>query len=137
MKHPNTWRTRVVAVVAVTLLISGLHQVTPISMLHWQNVFQHLYYLPIVFAGLSFGWRGGLAAAVLAGASNLSHNLLTLEPLPNYAVDQILDIPLFCAAGVLTGVLAERGRKQRADLERTTNRLTEVYQELQDNFERM
>ncbi len=44
---------------------------------------------------------------------------------------------LFCAAGILTGTLAERGRKQRADLERTTGRLTEVYQQLQDNFERM
>ena len=56
---------------------------------------------------------------------------------PNYGIDQLWEIPLFCAAGVLTGVLAERGRKQRAELERTTNRLTEVYQELQDNFESM
>jgi len=43
-------------------------------------------------------------------------------------IDQISEIPLFCAAVILTGVLAERGRKQRADLERTTQRLTEVYQ---------
>ncbi|MBZ5724698.1 MAG: sensor histidine kinase [Acidobacteriia bacterium] len=62
---------------------------------------------------------------------------MSIGAMPGYAIDQILDVPLFCAAGILTGVLAERGRKQRADLERTTARLTEVYQKLQDNFERM
>lgn len=106
-------------------------------MLHWHNIFQHLYYLPIVFAGLSFGWRGGVAAAVLAGFSNAPHDFLSYKVLPHYSVDQILDFPLFCAAGILAGTLAERGRKQRADLERTTQRLTEVYQQLQDNFDRM
>lgn len=119
------------------LLISSLHLAIPLSDLHWHNLFQHLYYLPIVVTALSFGWRGGLAAALLAGLSNLPHNVLSLKVLPNYAIDQLLDIPIFCAAGVLTGVLAERGRKHRADLERTTERLTEVYQELQNNFEQM
>lgn len=128
---------RVAAIVAGILLVSVLHLVTPPSMLHWHNVYQHLYYLPIVVAGLSFGWRGGVAAAILAGLSNAPHNFLSIRALPSYAIDQILDVPLFWAAGILTGVLAERGRKQRADLERTTQRLTEVYQELQDNFERM
>jgi len=127
----------VIAISIATLLVSGLHQVTPLSQLHWHNILQHLYYLPIVWAGLSFGWIGGLSAGLLAGVSNVPHNLLSLKILPNYAIDQILDIPIFCAAGVLTGVLAERGRKQRADLERTTKRLTEVYQELQLNFEQM
>ena len=77
---------------------------------------------------LTFGWRGGLAAAILAGLSNAPYNFVLWRTLPNYAIDQISEIPLFCAAGILTGVLAERGRKQRADLERTTQRLTEVYQ---------
>jgi two-component system, NtrC family, sensor histidine kinase HydH len=124
-------------VVAGVLLISALHQTTPLSLLHWHNVFQHLYYLPIVYAGLSFGWIGGLAAALLAGISNALHNFTALQVLPSYAVDQLWDIPLFCAAGILTGVLEQRGQKHRAELERTTRRLTEVYQELQDNFERM
>jgi signal transduction histidine kinase len=128
---------RVIVIAMGILLISGLHQTTPLPLVHWHNVFQHLFYLPIVFAGLSFGWRGGLAAALLAGISNAPHTLAVFDPLPSYAVDQLLDIPLFCAAGILTGVLAERGRKQRAELERATKQLTEVYQELQDNFERM
>jgi signal transduction histidine kinase len=128
---------RVIGAGAGILLISALHQATALSSLHWHNVYQHLYYLPIVFAGLSFGWIGGLAAGMLAGISNAPHNFASLRVAPSYAVDQMLDVPIFCAAGVLTGVLAERGRKQRADLERTTKRLSEVYQQLQDNFELM
>jgi len=128
---------RVVGAGAGILVISGLHQATPLSSLHWHNVYQHLYYLPIVFAGLSFGWIGGLAAGALAGISNAPHNIASIGLAPSYAIDQILDVPLFCAAGALAGVLAERGRKQRADLERTTKRLSEVYQQLQDNFELM
>lgn len=128
---------RIAAVCAAIALISLLHLATPVSLLHWHNALQHLYYLPIVFAGLSFGWLGGLAAALLAGLSNAPHNWTTWLTSQNYAIDQLWEIPLFCAAGVLTGILAERGRKQRAELERTTNRLTEVYRQLQDNFESM
>ena len=119
------------------LLVSILHLVIPLSTLHWHNVLQHLYYLPIVFAGISSGWRGGLFVAVVACLSNALHDLLSFHELPHYAIDQVLDFPLFCAAGIFTGTLTERGRKQRADLQRTTERLTEVYRQLQDNFEQM
>jgi len=128
---------RLAAAVGGVLLVSALHLVTPLSMLHWHNVFQHLYYLPIVFAGLTSGWRGGVFVAIVACISNAPHDLWSFTALPYYAIDQVLDFPLFCAAGILTGTVTERGRRQRADLERTTKRLTEVYQQLQDNFEQM
>ncbi len=137
LRHETTIRTRAAAVIAAIAAISVLHQFTPVSLLHWHNAFQHLYYLPIVFAGLSFGWLVGLATALLAALSNAPHNWTTWTTSPNYAIDQLWEIPLFCAAGLLTGVLAERGRRQRAELQRTTNRLTEVYRKLQDNFETM
>ena len=117
--------------------MSVLQLITPLSMLHWHNVFQHLYYLPIVYAGLTSGWRGGVLVAVIACLSNAPHDYLSYSGLPYYAIDQVLDFPLFCAAGILTGTVTERGRKQRADLERTSQRLTAVYQQLQDNFEQM
>ena len=137
VKYQPTLGVRVIAVVAGVLVISMLHYVTPPSMLHWHNAFQNLYYLPIVLAGRTFGWRGGLAAAVCAGLANLPFEIEIWNRLPNFAMDLMWDIPLFCAAGAFTGILAGRERRQRANLERTTQRLTEVYQELQDNFERM
>ena len=135
------WRTpvamRVAAVLAGLFLTGLLHDVIPLSNLHWHNAFQHLFYLPIVLAGLSFGWRGGLLAGILAGLADLPFNLRIWNQFPSFALDQILEVPLFCAAGVFTGFFAERDRKRRADLERTTAQLSKVYQELQDNFEQM
>jgi two-component system, NtrC family, sensor histidine kinase HydH len=127
-----------VVVIGVALLgISGLHHVTPISMLHWHNIFQHLYYIPIIFASLSFGWRGGLLTAVCAGLFQLPHIIDTWQKALNYSEDLIWEIPAFCAAGVLAGVAAEREHRQQRVLERTTAQLTKIYQELQENFENM
>jgi len=124
-------------VVSGTLLISVLHQATPSSHLYWHYLFQHLYYVPTVLAALLFGWRGGLAAGLLAGVSHLPEIVQTSQKSPNYAVDQLVEFPVLCLVGVLTGVFSDRDRKQRKDLENTTGRLTEVYRELQENFEQM
>jgi len=137
MKIRSTVGTRITAVLAGLLFTGSLHEVIPLSSLHWHNALQHLFYLPIVLAALSFGWRGGLVAAVLAALADLPFNLRVWSQFPSFAFDQILEVPLFCAAGVFTGILAQRERKQRADLERTTGQLSKVYQELQDNFEQM
>lgn len=125
------------AIVAGIMSSGVLHYAMPLTLLHWHNIVQHLYYLPIVFAGIYFGWRGGLAAALLAGLSSLPHSLRLLNVMPAYASDQLLDIGLFCAAGVFTGILTQRERKQHIALIRTTTKLTEVYQELQESFERV
>ena len=124
-------------VVLGTVLISVLHHATPSSHLHWHNVLQHLYYVPTVLAALLFGWRGGLAAGLLAGASHLPDILQTLSQSPDYAIEQMVEIPVLCFVGVLTGVFSDRDQRQRKDLEKTTSRLTEVYRELQQNFEQM
>jgi two-component system sensor histidine kinase HydH len=127
----------IAGVVVATLLISVVHHATPSSDLHWHNVFQHLYYLPTVLAALLFGWRGGLAAGVLAGISHLPDILKTLGESPDYALEQMVEIPVLCLVGLLTGIFSDRDRKQRSAIESTTKRLTTVYQELQQNFEQM
>jgi signal transduction histidine kinase len=128
---------RATSVALAILSISVFHHVLPLSDLHGHVVFQHLYYLPILVAALSFGWVAGLAAAVLAGISHLPYIYLSWQAGPSHAIDEILEIPLFCLAGVFTGILSERERKQRERLEQATTQLAGVYRELQENFERM
>jgi signal transduction histidine kinase len=128
---------RWIAILASILICGVLHSVIPLTLLHWHNILQHLYYLPIVFAGIHFGWKGGLAAALLAGLSSLPHSVRLLDIVPAYASDQILDVAVYCAAGVFTGILVGREREQRLSLESTTRRLSEVYRELQDSFEQV
>jgi signal transduction histidine kinase len=138
LNSENRWAgLRISIISATTLLITLLHHLTPIGELHWHNVFQHLYYLPIVFGALSFGWRGGLMTALGASVSELPHIISTWGVALNYSEDLIWEIPVFCAAGLFAGLAAERERRQQKALEQTTARLTEVYQELQENFEHM
>lgn len=135
--YSRGFTTRSLVVALSILLVSVLHHVTPLSMLVWHNVLQHLYYLPIIFGAMSFGWRGGLAAAIFASLSHAPHVWNTWHVVPNYSEDQILESFMFCLAGVLTGLGAERERRQREALERTTKELSRVYRELQENFEQM
>ena len=124
--------------VALAILsISFFHHILPLADLHGHVVFQHLYYLPIVIAAWRFGWPGGLASAALASVSHAPYMYLTWRLSPAATIDQILEIPLFCVAGIVTGLLSERERQQRAYLEKTTAELAAVYQELQEGFERM
>ena len=128
---------RWIAILAGILFSGAMHAILPLALPHWHNILQHLYYLPIVFAGMYFGWRGGLFAGLLAGISSLPYSLHLFSVMRSYGSDQLLDIPLFCAAGVFTGVLAQREHEHRLAMERTTARLTEVYSELKDSFEQV
>ena len=130
-------QARALFIAASILCITGMHHLTPITMLHWHNIFQHLYYLPIVVGALSFGWRGGLLTGVFSGISELPHIVATWNVALNYSEDLIWEIPVFCGAGLLAGLAAEHERRQQKALEQTTSRLTEVYRELQENFEQM
>ena len=73
--------------------------------------FQHLYYLPIIFAGIRFGARGGAAAAV--AATMLYH--LANPALLTYRYEQsdAIVIALFVAAGLMAAKLAGDAERLR------------------------
>jgi two-component system sensor histidine kinase HydH len=122
------------------LAIGVLNYLAPQSRALWHGIFQHLFVLPVVIAGLFFGWRGGLAAAAFAASCFLPHVLKTQsgQAVPEgYLVDQIAEMIDMVLVGLITGVLADLQSKQKRALERTTRQLSAVYQELQENFERL
>jgi signal transduction histidine kinase len=128
---------RVSGVIAVTLGIGAVHYFTPDSMVQLHYLIQRLFYVPVVYAGLYFGWRAGLCAAMLAGLAYAPQILATWKLHPSYSINQAAEVTLFCVAGVVAGLLAERERKQKKTLQETAEQLSRVYGELQDNFERM
>ena len=72
---------------------------------------QHLYYLPIILAGLRFGMRGGIASALSAIIFYHAANphLLTFR----YGEFDLVQIVLFLAVGVITARLALDARRLR------------------------
>ena len=134
-KRINALRTAVVVVGIVSA--SLLHFFTPPHFMLWHNVFQRLYYLPIIYAAGYYGLRGGVLASLAAAILYIPHILMAWHHMPDYAVNQYAEIILFFLVGTITGVLTDRERKQRQELQATTEQLTKVYRELQDSFEQL
>ena len=122
---------------ATVLIIGALQSLTAPSHLHWIYVLQRLYYIPVVLAGLSTGWRGGLGIALLAGSA------FAIGTPPIWTVswvdvlDQCLEVCVFCLVGGISGVLTDRLRRQSGDLRRTSNELLRADRQLEKNIERM
>jgi signal transduction histidine kinase len=120
----------------LTLRATALHYFTSPSLILWHNLFQRLYYLPIIYAAIYFGWLGGLAASACSAACYIPHILMAWQHhMPEYAVNQYAEIIVFFLVATVTGVLADQGRQHRIELEATTEQLAKVNRELQDSFE--
>ena len=128
MKVPSA-RTKILATALAILVASALHYVTPHSRLFLHNLFQKLYYLPIIYAAISFGWRGGILAAVASALCYIPH-ILTWRHEPYYAMSQYAELILFFLVGATTGLLADQGRRRRVQLEATTRQLQESFEQV-------
>lgn len=130
-------RLRLSWLVAMVLMLGLLQHLATPSHMHWLYVLQRLYYIPIVLAGLSMGWRGGLGIALLAGGAFVSG----LPPIWTVsrvdAMDQALEVCVFCLVGEVSGLLTDRHRNQERTLRKTGNELRQAHEELEKNFERM
>lgn len=132
------WNWRAIALVAAGIaLTSAGHYLTPKDLRLWHGIFQRLYYLPVVYAAIAFGWSGGVVAALVSGILYIPHILTTWSHEEHYAWDQYAEIVMFFAVGGVTGILADRERRQRSQLQATAQKLRQVYRELQDTFEQV
>jgi diguanylate cyclase (GGDEF)-like protein len=91
------------AVIGGLLLIFALDQATGTGPV------QHLYYLPIIFAAVTFGFGGGVAASLAAIVLYhlASPRLLAL----GYEHWDVLQVALFLAVGVITAKLTDDSRR--------------------------
>ena len=116
---------------AAILLISALHFFTPVESLVFHQIYQRLYYIPIILAALWYGWRGGLGAAILASLSYVPHIALHWQHQNyDYALNQYAEIALFFVIGAVTGWLGDQKRRESERAEKINNELQTAYAEL-------
>ena len=123
--------------VAMVLTLGTLQYLTSSSHMEWIYVFQRLYYIPVLLAGLITGWRGGLGVALLAGAAFAigTPSIWTISRVG--ALDQCLEICVFCMVGGISGLLTDRRKKQENTVRRINHQLHQAHQELENNYENM
>lgn len=92
------------------MVVSVLHYATDLGTQAPHELFRRLYYLPIVYAALSLGWKGGILTAGLAVAVYLPHMLIYIREYPQQAINNYAEMGLFFAFGGGIGYLTERLR---------------------------
>ena len=122
-----------IILICAIFLISAFHFLTPVDSLVLHQIYQRLYYIPIILAALWYGWRGGLGAALLASLSYVPHIALHWQHQNyDYALNQYAEIALFFVIGAVTGWLGDQKRRERERAERINNELQTAYAELRE-----
>ena len=98
------------------LVITIAHYTIPPSQYLWHEILERLYYLPILFAALTFGWVGGLLAAVCAAICYVPHILPSSNGSPQVMAAKYAEMLVFVAVGVVAGTLTDRERRRRDEL---------------------
>ncbi len=138
MRSSRPTSLQILAIGAAILFITALHMVTPLDSIILHEIYQRLYYIPIIAAASLFGLRWGLLASVFACVVYLPHITMQWQHIhPDYALNQYAELILFNVVGGVTGVLGDRNRRARERSERTAAELQRAYAELRETFEQL
>lgn len=117
--------------------ISLFHYLTPLHLPMLHDIFQRLYYLPIILAALWFGFRGGLACSIIVSVAYAPHILYQWGGGLAVEIEKYLEIVLYNIVGGVTGLLSQRERERSLELQKTAEGLEESYKKLQQQSERI
>ena len=138
MRRSSPTGLQVLSIGVSILVITALHMLTPLDRVALHEIFQRLYYIPIIAAASIFGLRGGLVASAFASIVYVPHIAIQWQHIhPDYALNQYAEIVLFNVVGGVTGALADRNRRARERSERTAVELQKAYAELRQTFEQL
>jgi signal transduction histidine kinase len=125
-------------IAAAIVLVTILHFFTPVEQIVWHEIYQRLYYIPIIAAALLFGLRGGLAASLFTTLVYTPHIFLHWQHGHfDYSINQYAEIVIFNVVGGVMGALGDRLRQARLRAERSAEERQKAYEELQQTFEQL
>ncbi len=120
------------------LLVSALHFLTPMDNLVFHQIYQRLYYIPIILAAFWYGWRGGLGAALFVSVCYLPHIIMYWQMQNyNYALNQYGEVAMFFIIGAVTGWLGDQKRRERERAEAINAELQTAYADLRQTFDQL
>jgi two-component system sensor histidine kinase HydH len=117
--------------------ISLLHYLTPLKLSFLHDIYQRLYYLPIILAAFWFGLRGGLACSLFVSIVYAPHILFQWGGHLTMEMEKYLEIILYNVVGGITGFLSQKERERSAELQETAEGLDESYKKLQAQSEKI
>jgi signal transduction histidine kinase len=128
-------RLALAGVVSLTLAVSIAHYLTPPTHPLLHNIFQRLYYLPLLLACASFGVRGGIVTAGVIAVLYVPHILLHWGHEPVYQANQLLELALLALVGLVGGILSDRERSLRREAEEVAEERDRALEDLRETVE--
>ena len=126
---------RVGALLSCVIGISLLHYLTPLRLAMLHDIFQRLYYIPIILAAYWFGFRGGIGCAMLVTFCYAPHILFQWGGHLFMEMEKYLEVVLYNVVGGITGLLSQRERLRREQVEETAKGLEDSYRKLRSQSE--
>jgi two-component system sensor histidine kinase HydH len=123
------------SILLLIVVISIFHYRTSTHYRYLHEIYQRVYYIPIMLAAFWYGPLLGVLAATLTSAIYLYHIQRDWAFFPAYAFNQYAEIILYHAVALIIGVLSLRERKQRQKLEKTSDELREAYRRQKETFD--
>ena len=133
---------RITILALMVVVISLAHYMTPTSKHLYHNIFDRLYYLPIIFAAFWFGAKGGVLSAVLISMLYFPHlifqwKIFHVSDFEHLQIQMILEVVLYNVVGAVTGGLADKELKQREKSRKAALLLANSHEQLRAQSERL
>ena len=126
---------RYAIILSLAALTSIAHYFTDPSHFLFHNIYQRMYYVPILLAAAWFGVRGGAAVAVLCAGLYVPHILIHWAHSELYKANQLIELPMFLAIALIVGIVSDREREQRRKAEETASELDRALKDLEATVE--
>lgn len=114
---------RIAVLGGMVAVVSAAHYLTPPEHFLLHNVYQRLYYIPVLLACAWFGLAGGLATAAASAVTYMPHILLHWRHSEAYQASQILELAMFGVVALVAGLLSDRERALRRQAEESAESL--------------
>lgn len=125
------------SILLLILLVSVFHYETSTDHRYLHEIYQRVYYIPILMAAFWYGPILGVLAASLTSILFVYHIQRDWTLFPVYSFNQYAEIILYHVLALVIGILSLKDRRHRQKLERTSKELSEAYQKLQSTFEQL
>ncbi len=136
--YPRSRSALPIVIGSLIVLVTILHFLTPVDQIVWHEIYQRLYYIPIISAALLFGLRGGLAASIFTSLIYSPHIFLHWQHGHyDYSINQYAEVVIFNLVGGVMGALGDRLKRARERAEQNAADRRKAYDELQSTFEQL
>jgi len=110
----SSLRVRRLAVIALFIgVVTVAHYLTSPTHELLHNVYQRLYYIPLLLACAWFGLRGGVVTSSACVALYSPHIVLHWAHMRSYQANQVMELVMIGVVGLMAGALADRERTLR------------------------